>query len=178
MPRLFVAIRPPDDVRDALLDLMDGIERARWQDDDQLHLTLAFLGQVDPQSGDDLVERLDAIDRAPFELAIAGVGHFERKGRPSAVWARIAPSDQLSALQRQVAQAARLSGCAMERRKYHPHITLARLDPGSESPARWLAENANLAAGPWEVQSFALYESRLRPGGAQYEPLLQFRLRA
>ena len=56
MPRLFVAIRPPQRVRDALLDTMGGIDGARWQDDDQLHLTLAFVGDVDSRQTDDLLE--------------------------------------------------------------------------------------------------------------------------
>jgi len=49
MHRLFVAIRPPAPVRDLLLDTMDGVPVLRWQDDDQLHLTLRFIGEVEPE---------------------------------------------------------------------------------------------------------------------------------
>ena len=58
MPRLFVAIRPPRAVREVLLDAMGGIEGARWQDEDQLHLTLAFVGEVDRAQSDGLIDTL------------------------------------------------------------------------------------------------------------------------
>ena len=54
MHRLFVALRPPVPVRDHLLDLMHGVEGARWQSDDQLHLTLRFIGEVDRHQASDI----------------------------------------------------------------------------------------------------------------------------
>ncbi|HCJ45096.1 MAG TPA: RNA 2',3'-cyclic phosphodiesterase, partial [Erythrobacter sp.] len=42
--RLFVGIRPPAAIRDALIDLMEGVDAVRWQDDDQLHVTLRYIG--------------------------------------------------------------------------------------------------------------------------------------
>ena len=87
MSRLFVAIRPPAPVRETLLAAMDDDPAIRWQDDDQLHLTLAFLGEVDRGAERDLADALTAIDSPPFDLEIRGVGHFERKGMPSALWA-------------------------------------------------------------------------------------------
>jgi 2'-5' RNA ligase len=87
--RLFIAIRPPQTVREALLDAMGGIERAHWQDDEQLHLTLAFAGQADGRQAQDLSEALADVQSADFKAEVAGVGHFERKGTPTAVWARV-----------------------------------------------------------------------------------------
>ena len=107
MPRLFVGLRPPSPVRDALLDAMEGIENARWQDDDQLHVTLRFVGEVDERTADDLVDALAAIRLERFSSAIEGTGFFERKGVPSAVWARVLPSDALSRLQRRIERACR-----------------------------------------------------------------------
>src|SRR3546814_1235738 len=54
MHRLFVAIRPPSAIRKALLSIMGGVEGARWQSDDQLHLTLRFIGEVDRHRADDI----------------------------------------------------------------------------------------------------------------------------
>lgn len=175
--RLFVAIRPPEPVRDVLLDTMGGVQSARWQDDDQLHLTLAFLGEVDPRDGDALVDQLETVSRAPFELAIDGVGHFERKGVPSVLWARIAPSERLASLQSRVALACRKAGTPAESRKFSAHVTLARLGRTAGPVAGWLAAHAGLSAGPWRVEEFALYESRLRPEGSIYRPLVSFPLR-
>ena len=105
--RLFVAIRPPAPVRDALLDAMDERPGVRWQDEDQLHLTLAFLGEVDPRVEQDLVDSLAAIRLPPFEVTIRGVGHFEHKGVPSTLWAGLAPSEPLARLQARVVAACR-----------------------------------------------------------------------
>ena len=69
--RLFVAIRPPAPVRDALLDAMDERPGVRWQDEDQLHLTLAFLGEVDPRVEQDLVDSLAAIRLPPSRFCPA-----------------------------------------------------------------------------------------------------------
>jgi len=87
--RLFVAIRPPAPVRDALIDAMEGVEGARWQDEAALHLTLRFVGEVETPGANDLAGQLSRIAWPPFELRVAGVGAFERKGSPHAIWARV-----------------------------------------------------------------------------------------
>lgn len=179
MPRLFVAIRPPAPVRETLLAAMgDDGPGVRWQDEDQLHLTLAFLGEVDPQRGEDLIEALAAVRSPPFELAVRGVGHFERKGAPSALWAAVAPSEALERLHGRVVAACRRAGAEPDRRGFRPHVTLARLNRSSPPAGGWLAAHGTLAAGPWDVREFWLYESRLSPAGAQYEPLVSFSLKS
>lgn len=66
---------------------MGGISGARWQDDDQLHLTLRFIGKVDGRGADDLADALAGIRVAPFDIGLSGVGWFDRKGRIDALWA-------------------------------------------------------------------------------------------
>ena len=81
MLRLFVALIPPRSQRAALLALPHNIADARWQDDAQLHLTLAFVGEVDERAAADLDGALSALSLPAVDLAIAGVGHFARRGR-------------------------------------------------------------------------------------------------
>ena len=102
MTRLFVGLRPPAPVRDVLLGAMGGVDRARWQDEDQLHLTLRFVGEIDAPLANDLAAALGQVDAAPFDLRIAGVGHFERKGRATTLWAGLAASPQLLAFQQKI----------------------------------------------------------------------------
>ena len=97
--RLFVGIRPPTEIRDALIDLMEGVDDARWQDDDQLHLTLRYIGEVDTHLAEDLAARLHAVDLPVVDLAISGTGIFEKKGRAHTLWAGIEKSDELRRLQ-------------------------------------------------------------------------------
>lgn len=174
MPRLFIALRPPEPVRDALLDAMGGIEGARWQDDEQLHCTLAFLGDVESASLEALTGALEGVESDPFAVEVSGIGHFERKSRPSAVWARMPLTEPLAQLQRRVVTACRRAGLAPEKRQYRPHITLARLPRSAGPIADWLARHGPLRAGPWEVTGFTLFESTLSPAGAAYEPLIDY----
>ena len=71
MHRLFVAIRPPETVRERLLDLMEGMPGMRWQDDGQLHLTLRFIGEVDRPVAEDLSAALQHIRFERFSLALS-----------------------------------------------------------------------------------------------------------
>lgn len=178
MPRLFIALRPPPPVRDTLLAAMgDDGPGIRWQDEDQLHLTLAFLGEVDAHRGDELIESLAAIRAETFEIELRGVGHFERKGAPSALWAAVLHNPALDRLHTRVICACRRAGVEPDGRGFRPHVTLARLNRSGPPAGGWLAANGTLTAGPWPVDEFRLYESRLSPAGAQYEPVMSFRIR-
>ena len=177
MTRLFVALRPPAAVRGVLLDAMGGVERARWQDDEQLHLTLRFAGEIDARLADDLAATLGQVDAAPFDLRVLGVGHFERKGRPTALWAGLASSADLAVLQHKIERACQRAGLEPEHRKFTPHITLARLNNSAGAVGGWLAAHGALTAPPWRVDEFRLYESVLTPAGSAYEPVVSYRLR-
>jgi RNA 2',3'-cyclic 3'-phosphodiesterase len=178
--RLFAAIRPPATVIDALLALGEApevhIPGARWQDEDQLHLTLRFFGEVESREADDLAEALVAVRSAPFALALRGVGHFETKGKAHTLWAGLAPSEPLSTLQRGVESAARRAGLAPETRRFAPHITLARLSRSAGPVLPFLAAYGTLTSEPWRVDAFDLMESTLTPAGAEYETVRRYRL--
>lgn len=174
--RLFAAIRPPAAVIDALLDLEGDIAGARWQDESQLHLTLRFFGEIEARAADDLDAALGRVRAPPFALALRGVGHFESKGRAHTLWAGLAPSRALLALQRQVESAARRAGLPPETRKFAPHITLARLNRSSGPVQPFLRAQAALHGEPWQVDAFDLMESTLTPRGAEYETVRRYRL--
>ena len=175
MHRLFVAIRPPESIRQHLLDLMKGEPDLRWQSDDQLHLTLRFIGEVERHTGDDVAASLEQIRFQRFALSLDGVGSFE-KHRHGALWAGVQPKDQLKALNAKVERACQTAGLEPERRAYHPHITLARWKGRPRHIDRFQEKNAGLASDPWEVSEFILYESRLGHEGAHYEPIAAYAL--
>ncbi len=179
MHRLFVALRPPLDIRDALADLMDGVSGARWQDDEQLHLTLRFIGAVDRPVAEDVAAALAAVHAPAPEVALAGVGRFDHRGRTEALWAGVQPHDALAALHRKVDQAMVRVGLAPERRAYLPHITLARLPRGAQAEIEveaWLAQHAALASHAFTLSHLILYESHLGRAGAAYEAIARWPL--
>ena len=174
--RLFVGIRPPAAIRDALIDLMEGVEAARWQDEDQLHLTLRYIGEVDTHLADELAERLRAAQGDRFALTIEGTGVFERKGRVHALWAGIAPDAGLARLRQRIERICEVCGIEPDHRKYHPHITLARINRAAGPLAPFLSRTAALRLGSWVVEDYLLYESHLHPDGSLYEPVMRYPL--
>lgn len=174
--RLFVGIRPPAAIRDALIDLMDGVDHARWQDEDQMHLTLRYIGEVDTHCADELAERLRAAAMPGFALTIAGTGIFEKKGVAHTLWAGLDPSPELARLHQRVERICIACGIAPEARKYHPHVTLARLNRAAGPLVPFLARTASLRLGPWQADSYILYESTLRPTGSIYDPVIRYPL--
>ena len=175
--RLFIAIRPPEEVRDQLIDMMEGIEGARWVDEENLHLTLRFVGEVERPAANDLAAALARITWPRFALAIEGIGHFTRKGMTTALWARVAASGALEGLRQKVEGACESVGLGRETRRFTPHVTLARLNRASGPIGTWLSSFGDLRAGPWDVNEFILYESHLGHTGAFYEPVTAFALR-
>ena len=174
MHRLFVAIRPPEYVRDLLTDAMEGVPGLRWQDDEQLHLTLRFVGEVERPLAEDLALALGKVRFEPFEVRVAGVGRFERGGK-GALWAGVEPRPPLAALAAKIERVCVGIGLESERRSFHPHITLARwgrtaavsLDP-------YLARHAALVSEPFAGNAFHLYRSHLGRDGAHYEPVADY----
>lgn len=174
MHRLFVALRPPAEIRARLSDLMEGVAGARWQDDDQLHLTLRFIGDVDGRVAEDALAALRSVRQPPLTLMLSGVGCFGARGRPNALWAGVAPHAPLAHLHKKVDQALVRAGLEPERRAYLPHITLARM-PRTAGPVEpFLARHAGLASGGFTIGHFGLYESHMGQGGSSYELVERF----
>ena len=173
MYRLFVAIRPPEEVRDALVDTMEKIDAARWQDEEQLHLTLRFVGEVDRHQAEDLADALSQVRMRPLVLHAEGVGHFERKGVPRAIWARILPSRELDDLHKRVEQACRSAGVQGNTRRFIPHITIARLNRSSGDISAWLSRHSDLRLA-WQASGFSLFRSHLSKNGPVYEEVACF----
>ena len=176
MHRLFVGIRPPEPIRDLLIDAMEVSADFRWQDDGQLHLNLRFVGEVDRPVANDLADALSRIRSTPFELRIAGVGRFEQRSA-GALWAGIEPKEPVFALAAKVERVCQEVGLAPERRAFHPHITLARWKGRRTREVQaYLERTASLKSDPFPVREFTLFESRLSKHGAHYEEIAGYTL--
>jgi 2'-5' RNA ligase len=174
--RLFVALRPPRVIRQQLLATMHGIAAARWQNDDQLHLTLRFIGEVDHHRAEDIAAALGGLHAPAVTARLAGVGLFERQGRPHIVWAAVEPLAPFAALHRKVNQLLARVGGAPETRAFQPHVTLARLNRAAGPVAPFLALHSNLASPPFTLAHAILYESEMGHGGSRYHPVARYPL--
>ena len=149
----------------------------RWVGDDQLHLTLRFIGEVERPLADDLALALGRIRVAPRSSSrVTGVGMFERRSG-GALWAGVEPREPVAALAAKVERACVAAGLEPERRAFHPHITLARFNrPSAAAAHAFLDRNRALATPPSRSTSFILYESHLSRHGPHYEAVAEFPL--
>ena len=176
MHRLFVAIRPPEDVRDLLIDAMDDSPALRWVGDEQLHLTLRFIGEVERPIANDIGAALNHLRSPPFELRVSGVGKFEKRNG-GALWAAVEPKSPVTALAAKVERALQQTGIEPERRAFTPHITLARWNRrNAEAVDAFLRRNSDLHSEPFAVDRFILFESKLSRHGPHYEEVASFEL--
>ncbi len=172
MPRLFIAIDLPDDIKTQLIALKTDIPTARWVKPAQMHLTLRFIGEVEDVKAGVLQAALQDISGHAFDLLLNGVGRFPPGTRkaPRVLWAGIDPQPELDALQAQIERVVRECGLPLDDKPFKPHFTLARLKTHKPTPQAdvFLTANADFSAGPFAVQAFALIESELSPQGPRY----------
>lgn len=172
MPRLFVSLEIPSSVRTELAALRTAVPGARWLPEEQYHLTLAFLGEVDGPTALAVQEGLHGVRHDPFELTLSGVGHFPPKGRPRVLWAGVedaADAAEVSSLAKAVQRCLKRRGLRFEARKFAPHVTLARLRDTPFAPVLGFVEAfATWRSEPFPVTDFALFSSVLGRSGAQH----------
>ena len=177
MHRLFVAIRPPEDVRDLLIDAMDDSPALRWVGDEQLHLTLRFIGEVERPVANDIAAALDRVRSSNFQIRISGAGKFEKRSG-GALWAGVEPKTPVVGLAAKVERALQQVGLEPEHRAFSPHITLARWNRrNSEAVEAFLRRTSDLHSEPFDVDRFILFESKLSRHGPHYEEVAAFALR-
>jgi 2'-5' RNA ligase len=168
MPRLFSGIEVPQAVAERLSLLRAGLPGARWIDPANYHLTLRFLGDVDGATARDFTLALGEIAAAPFELRLDALGSFGG-GKPRAIFASLAPSPDLDALQRAHERAAREVGLPPEPRNYKPHVTLARLKGArADAVAAYLGRQGAIMSEAFGVTRFVVFSSRNSVGGGPY----------
>jgi 2'-5' RNA ligase len=165
--RLFVAIDLPASTRQLLAGLDPHIRGVRWADADQMHLTLAFFGDVPEEVEQDLREKLVTIEFGAFFLSFAGVGTFATKGAPKVIWIGLGKAHpHLFQIHKRVQEAALAVGIEPELRPWHPHISTARCrDVSLQSVRNFLKAHSDFDAGMIRVDVFHLYSSKLTPSG-------------
>jgi 2'-5' RNA ligase len=177
--RTFIAI-PLSKECQAILDQMQQSLRAckaevRWVAIPSIHLTLKFLGEVDPEAIPKLHEQLqdEFKTERPFELSLHGLGCFPNARNPRVLWCGIeGATDCLLRLQAAVESACTKLGFAPEDRSFRPHLTLGRVQGRKNllPLADRIAAGSDLACG-FRADRFHIYKSTLKPQGAVYTVL-------
>ena len=177
MIRLFVALGLPDALCDELSAMCGGIPGARWVPEENYHLTLRFIGEVPGWRAQEVDEALSGIRAPGFDLTLRGLGTFGKSGRVSALWVGVEKTEPLVFLQSKVETALQRIGLEPERRRFAPHVTLARTDRAAPEKVVAYVQAHNLfRAPPVLVESFTLYSSRLGKEQAVYVPEVDYEL--
>lgn len=180
--RLFVAVTPPPEVRRAALEAVEGAARelggaVRWTKQENVHLTLKFLGEVPQETlgvvRDALGEACSA--RTPFVAGLRNLGAFPTPRRARVVWAGVDEgAEEMTALAAGIESALEPLGFEREGRPYMPHATLGR---ARKHPVGIDLHGARVQNAPiFRVGSAELVRSTLAPGGSIYEVLEVFAL--
>ena len=169
MKRLFFGLELPDPIRDQISWMQGGLERARFTAPENLHLTLLFLGECDAPTTRALEDELGQLQVEPFSLQLKSVGVFPPRGVPRSVHLGLEDSAALLELHKRLRRLARRAGAAVDRRKFIPHVTLARLKKTPERQVgAFLARHGLYRSDPFEVERICLYSSILSPKGSRY----------
>jgi 2'-5' RNA ligase len=188
--RSFIAIDLPESLRRSLAEKSEMLSaniapRAiRWVRPEGIHLTLKFLGDVDPAG---MEKARQAISEtvphfSPFTFSVEGLGCFPNARRPRVIWVGVhEESGELAALVEALERAFADHGFERENRGFHPHLTLGRVRRGVSKAdyhiiRETLARTGRLSLGDVHVREVLLYRSELKPSGAVYTRLLAAKL--
>jgi 2'-5' RNA ligase len=180
--RSFIAIELTAEVRSVLDNVQQGLKtlglKAKWVRPASIHLTLKFLGNIEPATIEDIGKAMAeaAGDCAPFTLTVGGIGFFPGIKRARVVWAGLGgATGALLNLQRNLADRLETLGIAQEKRPFKAHLTLGRLRQ-TVNPhilGRAMAEYADLGNLEFSADRIILFRSDLKPTGAVYSHLKQ-----
>ena len=149
--------------------MCEGIPHARWALENAYHITLSFLGDVPRHRMGDVLEIARSI-RAPFfDLQLEGAGVFPHRGQPRVLWVGVRKEERLLSFQRTLQNELRHGDFDLERRKYHPHVTLARIDTSPREPlSEWLGHHLTFRSDAFPVRRFHLFSSDLSRRGSRH----------
>ena len=166
--------------RELLVRLNPSVPGVRWLAADQVHLTLAFLGNVAAAAEEKLCALLRAIQFTSFFLPLHGVGSFPARGRPKIIWIGVGHGrPHLFQLHKRVTDAALAAGIEADFRPWRPHVTLARCEQVSaESLRPFLHSEDEFDGGLVPIDCFHLKSSQLLPSGSTHHTELTIKAKA
>lgn len=166
--RLFTAIPLPSEIEQRLLKMEDeNVSGIKWQSQNNLHLTLVFIGDVDEEKGDRIKYQLQKILIPSFSITVRSVGSFPPKRKPRVVWVGIEQCDPLIRLQQSIKEIVESCDVKPDDRSYVPHITLGKVkDADYAIVERYLAKYRDVFVGTVDINQFGLFESKLSSSGA------------
>ena len=175
--RAFLGMPLTAELQEAIRSLQSGlksrISEIRWSRPESLHLTLHFFGETEQENLEKIRVSMLSVKHChrPFQVDVIGLGAFPSLQRPRVIWLGLHPQDRLGQLHRDCHRALREAGLVTDSRPYTPHLTIGRAKHRVAALTALGNELGNRLIGRLPVDRLILYESRLKPGGAEHIPL-------
>lgn len=178
--RLFIAVEIPPEIRKKLASLCgkigDEAAKIKWVEEENIHMTLKFLGEVDEGKAEGIKETLASVKMAPVSCAVKGFGTFPNDNYIKVIWAGVVPEEPFIKLHEQVDKALEPIGFSGDK-KFSPHITIGRVrfvgDKEKLRESIRKLEDAD-AGGDFMTKGFVLKKSTLTEKGPVYEDVMVF----
>jgi 2'-5' RNA ligase len=175
--RLFVALDLPWEIKEELSDLSFNLIGARWVPTDNFHLTLRFIGEASRLQAEEIDLALATLRGRSFAFSLSGLGWFEKAGRVSSLWVGVERNEQLAKLQAKVESALYRVGLPPDRRRFTPHVTLARMDvPVTPALTSFVQANNLYRSAPIRADNVTLFSSFLGKDQPTYTPEAEYAL--
>ncbi len=181
--RLFIAAEIPSSSFEKIFEIRNEIFKnnnsVRWEPLNKLHLTLKFLGDTPAELIDSIENSLDEIARKsePIRAFFTEIGLFYKNKKPAILWLGLKESENLTNLAENIDNACVKLGFQKEKRKFTPHITLARLKGKENFSLINNFVNQKLPVEKFAITKINLFKSELRPSGSVYTILKSFNLK-
>ncbi len=175
--RLFVALDLPWETKEELSDLSFPLPGARWVPTDNFHLTLRFIGEANRLQAEEIDHALASLRGRSFSFTLGGLGWFEKYGRVNTLYVGVERNADLARLQSKVENALLRVGLPPDKRKFTPHVTLARMDqPVTPALTSFVQAHNLYRSAPILAGNVTLFSSFLGKDQPTYTPEAEYAL--
>jgi RNA 2',3'-cyclic 3'-phosphodiesterase len=169
MPRLFAGLELPAHISQILAFLRNGLSGARWIEASDYHVTLRFIGDISDRQANDIDSLLCDVARSPMTITLTGLDIFGGD-KPHSLYASVEVTQPLITLQAELERIVRSCGMPPDKRRFQPHVTLARLRKTSPlDVADYLERRGYFPTQRFVAKRFVLYSARASVGGGPYK---------
>lgn len=176
MVRVFIAAEIPDEFRGALGEVQNELKFSKaklsFVDPGIAHITIKFIGEVLPDKIPDIKNALKRIEFSSYDISFHGVS-FNNPSRPRVIWTSGYDGDGSAVLKSRIEDLLEPEGIAREKRRFRPHVTLARVKKFHPSLIDRVAPLEDYDFGSFRIDSFFLKSSILKPSGPVYDDLME-----
>ncbi len=169
MIRVFIGLDLPEDIKRSLGLLKRPVRGAKWVPLENLHLTVRFIGEVSENCLQIIKEELREISFYSFKVKIKDIGHFSAKSTPKVIWAGVDPHEEIMELREKIDEALSKVKIPLEKKKYIPHVTLARLrGTNFQEVVEFLQQGMGFFTREFVLGQMILFSSKQKEEGSVY----------